>query len=135
MRLVLICALLVAAPAHADDTCEHLQAVADAESALMVAPALFGTIGYGKQPEAAGVIESGPRVTAGLSYDVVGLWEAAATKARARAECKRQAALAVLEGATADRALAARAQVLDKAVREADEMLSKLAAEVRERAA
>ena len=138
MRAVVISALLVTVPAHADDTCEHVQAVADAESALMVAPTLFGTIGYAKQPESGGVdpvVTAGPRVVAGLSYDFVGLWEGAATKARARAECRRHEALVALQSAGTHQALAARARVLDKAVREAEQMLTKLAAEVRERVA
>ncbi|HEY5925773.1 MAG TPA: hypothetical protein VIV11_29000 [Kofleriaceae bacterium] len=136
---MVIAALAGADVAHADDACDHAQAVASAQSALDVAPQLFGTAGYLKTSEVDGVgdpvVTSGMRVTAGVAYDLTGLLEGSAKRARARAVCQRHTALTQLQGASTYRGLEARAKVLDAAVGEADQQLGKLAVEVRERVA
>jgi hypothetical protein len=134
-----VLAVSLASPAAADDYCEHVQAVAEAQSDLLFAPRVFGTFGYTKQPDDTTVVDpvvtAGPRVTAGIDYELTNIVKGSATRGRARAECKRHASLEQIASAPAYRALEARARVLEAALPEADRILAQVEAEVTERLA
>jgi hypothetical protein len=80
-------------------------------------------------------VTAGGRVTAGLSYNVIGLAQAAATRARARADCRRHQALDRVQGETLQRGLAARLEIYDRAMGEADRMLGQVTADLKARRA
>ncbi|MFP2905259.1 hypothetical protein ACLESD_09415, partial [Pyxidicoccus sp. 3LFB2] len=89
-----------AAPVQVEDRaggyCDFVRGVADAEAALELAPELFAGIGVVNVGEAEGGINATPlggpkpRVTAGIGYDVVGLYRGGAIRRRAEADCRRQ---------------------------------------------
>ncbi|MFP2926154.1 hypothetical protein ACLESO_13220 [Pyxidicoccus sp. 3LG] len=86
--------------------CDFVRGVGDAEAALELAPEVFGSFGVVNTGEATGGAGSVPlgepklRLTAGVSYDFVGIYRGTALKRRAEAECRRQRALSMLEAAT-----------------------------------
>ncbi|AKQ66531.1 hypothetical protein A176_003443 [Myxococcus hansupus] len=119
--------------------CDFVRGVGSAEAALEVAPELFaafGVVNAGEATAGAGTTPLGeptPRVTAGVNYDVVGLYRGRAIRRRAEADCRRQRALIVLESAIRqgnglgeETALEARARVLDDALPHAEAMLKAL---------
>lgn len=121
-----------------DAYCEHVQGVADAQSATLFAPDLFASFGYVDQPETVMVPDSTAndvRITAGLRYRLSGIYEGIVTKKRAKADCKRHEALEQVQGDTTYRALEARAAVLDEAMAKADKMLSAANADLDKRRA
>jgi hypothetical protein len=130
---------------RADGYCEFVRGVADADAALELAPEVYASIGVVNAGEASGGVgttglgEPKPRVTAGLSYDFVGLYRGSALRKRAEAECRRQRAVAMLEAALhqgsglgEEAALAARARVLDEALPRAEELVTALRNDLRE---
>ncbi|MCY1023826.1 hypothetical protein [Pyxidicoccus sp. MSG2] len=125
--------------------CDFVRGVADAEAALELAPDVYASIGVVNAGEASGGTSDSalgkpkPRVTAGLSYDFVGLYRGNALRKRAEAECRRQRAMAMLEAAVhqgsglgEDAALAARGRVLDEALPRAEELVTALRNDLRE---
>jgi len=124
--------------------CAFVRGVGDAEAAVLVAPDLFASVGLvnaGEAGGAAGVPLGGPtpRITAGLSYDVVGLYRGLTLRRRAEAECERYRALSALQAAVkrgpdvgAEAALAERARVLEGALPEAEQLLASLRVDVKE---
>lgn len=122
--------LVLSATAHAqvkdDGYCDYVEGVANAQAALQFAPELIGAVGYVEQPLSSMVpdsVEKGMRITAGLRYKVSGIFEGAAIRGRAKADCRRHQAFDQVRGETASRAIAARVAVLDEALREADKIL------------
>lgn len=117
-----------AAAATGDDGfCDQVEGVAAAQSALLMAPELFGSFGYTEQSLAADAVDSTGsdlRLTAGVRYRFNGLYEGMLTRQRASAECRRHRALGKIQGVSNQRALAARARVLDGAMAEADAALA-----------
>ncbi|MCB9558943.1 MAG: hypothetical protein H6709_00260 [Kofleriaceae bacterium] len=114
------------AAATGDGYCAHVEGVADAERALLVAPELFGSFGYIDQSGAVDIPDTSSddlRLTLGVRIRLGGLYQGKLTRDRARADCRRHQALDQVEGATAREALAARAEVLDGALAEADKLL------------
>ncbi len=129
----LVVLLALAAPAAADDVCDHTRAVAAAEADLLVAPELFVTAGYTQQPailfgEVATTAQ--PRVIAGLQLGLLKIVAGSATRGRADAECQRHLAAERIARGPSGRALAAQVSVLDGALAEGEAMVAKLAAEV-----
>ncbi len=116
-----------AEPSDSDAYCDHVQGVADAQSALLFSPELFTSFGYVDQPETVMVPDSTAndlRITAGLRWKLSGIYEGFLTKKRAKADCRRHEALDQVQGDTTYRALQARAEVLDAAMAKADKMLA-----------
>ncbi|HYO55367.1 hypothetical protein [Archangium sp.] len=124
--------------------CAFVRGVGDAESAVLLAPDVFASVGVvnaGETGGGGGVPLGGPtpRLTAGLDYDFVGLYRGLSIRRRAEAECERYRALSALRAAAkrgvdvgADAALAARAQVLEAALPKAEQLLASLREDVRE---
>jgi hypothetical protein len=115
-----------AAPAHADGYCDFVEGVADAQSDLLYAPQLFGTIGYVKEPIGAGAaaLEAGARAQAGIDYKISGLWEASATREHGRVDCRRHQALDRVQGESMYAALEEKAKILAEVGKEADKILA-----------
>ncbi|HLU65676.1 MAG TPA: hypothetical protein VKZ63_05345 [Kofleriaceae bacterium] len=126
-----LCAI-AGGPARADEPgpgsgfCDWVEGVAASESALLLSPELFASFGYLDQ----GVVADAPEATgddlrliAGVRYSLTGALEGLTVRRRARAQCRRYRAAAGVQSATQRRALAARARVLDAALRRAEEML------------
>ncbi|MFP2957474.1 hypothetical protein ACLEPN_06485 [Myxococcus sp. 1LA] len=119
--------------------CDFVRGVGSAEAALELAPEIFGAFGVVNAGEASGgagttpLGEPTPRITAGLMYDVVGLYRGRAIRKRAEADCRRQGALTVLESAIRqgnglgeEAALEARSRVLEEALPQAEALLTSL---------
>jgi hypothetical protein len=132
--------LLIAAAgsARADGYCDLVEGSAEAESDLQLAPTLYGSFGYVKAPTLSApteVVTAGARVVAGVSYNLVGIAQGRALRARGRADCRRHQALDRVQGETVFRALEARLAVYGAAFDEADRMLGQAAADLKARRA
>lgn len=122
--------------------CDWVQGLGDAEAALELAPEVFGSFGVVNTGEAEGGVPLGKpklRVTAGLSYDFVGLYRGHKIHRRAAAECRRHQALSSLQAAVRqgmglgeDSALEARARVLQDALPRAEELVNALRTDLRD---
>jgi len=114
--------------AGADDGyCDHVQGVAAAESATLLAPDVFGSFGYVDQAAIVTAPDSTSndlRLTLGISYDASKVYQGVLTRSRAKADCRRHQALARVQGATTHQALEAKAAVLDGALAEAARILA-----------
>jgi hypothetical protein len=92
-----------------------------------MSPELIGSLGYVEQPTAdvggGGAETKGLRLIAGVRYKLSGIYEGINTRKRAKADCQRHRAFEQVRGETTSRAIAARLQVLDAALVEADKML------------
>ncbi|WP_375773398.1 hypothetical protein NR798_21785 [Archangium gephyra] len=123
--------------------CAFVRGVGDAESAVLLAPEVFASVGVVNSGD-AGWSEGGPlggptpRIIAGLDYDFMGLYRGLSIRRRAQAECERYRALSALRAAAkrgtdvgAEAALAARAQVLETALPEAGQLLASLREDVK----
>ena len=85
--------LATATTARADGYCDHVKAVAAAQSATLVAPEVFTSFGYVEQPAAAAIpttTSDDLRFTLGVKYSLGDLYEGAVTRQRADADCRRQ---------------------------------------------
>ncbi|MCY1078728.1 hypothetical protein [Archangium lansingense] len=124
--------------------CAFVRGVGEAESTMLLAPDVFASVGLVNAGEAGGVggVPLGsptPRITAGVNYDFVGLYRGLSIRRRAEAECERYRALSALQAAAkrgadvgAEAALAARAQVLEAALPESEQLLASLREDVKE---
>lgn len=128
MRTLMILAVLSGtayAETQDDGYCDYVEGVANAQAAIQMSPELVGTVGYVEQPDQA--IDSGAnkglRLIAGVRYRLSGIYEGAATRGRAKADCRRHNAFEQVRGETSSRAIAARLAVLNKALVEADKIL------------
>ena len=119
----------------ADGYCELVEGVARSEGALLVAPELFAAFGVVNGNDAAqpGTTSLPPtlRLTAGVRYSLVGLYQGIASWQRAEAECDRYRAVSQLRRflerhreLSSGPALRARARVLTEALPEAERLLS-----------
>jgi hypothetical protein len=148
VRALLMCPLLAVsslAPAHetgapVDDAagyCEMVKGVAAARSSLMVSPDLFVNFGVvnGNDVYGAGVdrLPAALRLTAGVRYSAMRLYEGVYTLRQAEAECDRYRALSALHAfleahhdGQSVAALRARLLVLERALPHADEILAAL---------
>lgn len=125
--------------------CDFVQGVGDAEAALELAPELYTSFGVVNAGEASGGPGSSAlgkpkaRLTAGVSYDFVGLYRGNAIRKRAQADCRRQRAMAQLEAAVHQgsalgeaAALEARASVLRESLPRAEALVTALRDDLRE---
>lgn len=137
MRAVVLTTLVLAVGvAHAepegtgDGYCDYVQGVADANSAVLFAPTLYGQFGLVEQSAGAvapDVNSGGLRLILGARISVDGIYKGLQTRDRARADCRRHNALEQVRGETAYQALDARVQVLDKALAESEKILKETA--------
>jgi len=124
--IVVALAGTAAAQARDDGYCDYVEGVASSQAAVQYGPELFGSIGYVEQgpgsvtPDAT---TKGLRYIAGLRLKISGWYEGAATRGRAKADCRRHKAFDQVRGETSSRALAARVAVYDEALAEAEKML------------
>lgn len=128
VSLVLFAAASTSARAD-DGYCDYVQGTAAAESATLVAPEVFAQLGYielNTVSMATGpdIDNDGSRFVGGVRWRLSGLMESSATKARAAADCARHRAFEQVRGDTARAALAARAEVYDAALPEAEKILA-----------
>ncbi len=138
MRIAFAVLLLVGVRgvAHAEPTdgyCDFVEGVAAAESAVLLSPEIFGEIGRIEQASSSAQIDVNPgntRFIGGVRYRLSGLYEGAATKGRAHAECRRHTALEQIRGETLYRALDARAKIIDGALGEAEKLLAQVTADL-----
>jgi hypothetical protein len=133
-------AVTVAAPsiALADDDgyCDFVQGVASAESAVLIAPEVFGQFGRIEQPSSSTLPAADPgglRFIGGLRWKLSGIYEGVATRGRAAADCRRHRAFDAVRGETLYRALEARAKVLEEALPEAEKLLAQVTADLEAR--
>lgn len=122
--------------------CDYVHGVADAETALYVAPEIFGTAGainVGEGTDGTPLGSPRGRLILGIRYDFIDLWRGLVVQGRAAADCSRYEAKAALEAAVragadvgAAPALAAKARVLAEALPQAEAFLARLQREVRE---
>ncbi len=124
--VVVLSSVMAASPASAEDGyCEYVEGRAAAESAVMFAPDLFFQFGYIEQSPVADnpdVGVDGLRFIGGVRVKLDGIYEGLETRARAKSDCKRYAALAQVSSETAYRALEARGKVLDGALDDAEKI-------------
>ncbi|MCE9671377.1 hypothetical protein LY474_26585 [Myxococcus stipitatus] len=116
--------------------CDMVRGVGDAEAALELAPEVFGSFGAVNTGEAEGGTALGKpklRITAGLSYDFVGIYRGRTLRQRAQAECRRHQALSALQSAVRqgtglgeEEALQARAQALQESLPRAEQLIATL---------
>ena len=143
MRRTLPLVIGLAGVAHADTKettgdgfCDYVQGKANAESATLFAPTLFGQFGLVEQ--AAGAVNpdvnsGGLRLITGVRISLDGIYKGMATRDRARAECRRHEALEQVRGETRYAAFAARAEVLDGALGESEKILRETTADLEAR--
>jgi len=120
--------------------CELVSGVAASESALLVAPSIFGSVGVVSGADATGTASSLPpyaRVQAGASYSLGALSHGMALRSAAAAECRRYRAesrvRAFIEGNLHGRsatALSAKARTLEAALPRAEDMVKELVLDV-----
>jgi hypothetical protein len=116
-----------------DGYCDHVEGIAGAQSATLFAPTVFGQFGLIEQ--AAGTVNpdtqsGGLRLITGVRVSLDGIYKGLATRDRARADCRRHNALERVRGETVYAALDARAQVLDKALAEAEKILAQTSSDL-----
>jgi hypothetical protein len=137
--LLCLSALSAAAAPPEPASCEFVRSVTEAESAVLLAPELFVSTGVVNAGQATGSPSDVPlgtprlRITAGLGYDLVGVYQGVTMRHRAEAECQRQRALQALQTALqsgpdlgAAPALEARLAVLKTAIPEGERLIESL---------
>jgi hypothetical protein len=127
MRALLLL-VLVPSVVHADGKddgyCDFVEGTADATSDVQVTPELISQFGYINQPPySINPDASGLRAIAGVRWRLNGVYEGLAVRDHGQADCRRHKALEQVRGDTNARALAAKVEVLDKALDEAEGML------------
>ncbi len=135
-----------AAPAAwGQGACDLLLGTAASQAAPLMAPTLFAQTGFvnaGESPTGQPDLPAGGptyRVQAGISYSLNRLYQGLALRGQASTACRRErarsgleAALAVADTLGAERALAARALVLEAALAPGAQMIAGLRAAVKE---
>jgi hypothetical protein len=109
---------------HADPTCDHAVAVADANAALMSAPDVFLSAGSMPRSDFDEAFE--PRLVGGVDYSLTRILAGSATRARATAECRARAAAERIETGPLGRALDARIASLTTAITDGEAALARL---------
>jgi hypothetical protein len=123
--------------------CEMMQGTAASQAAPLLAPTLFASTGFVNAGEAptSDLPPGGPtyRVTVGASYSLGRLVQGLAVRSRAEVACSRERARLGLEAALsvgdvlgAERALAARAVVLQAALPVGEQMVKRVGVAVQE---
>lgn len=115
-----------------DGYCDHVQGVAAADAAVLIAPDVFAQFGYIEQSPVAtnpDVGVSGLRLIGGVRVRLDGVYKGLETRARATAECRRHAAFAAVTSEPTAAALVARVAVLDGALGAAETLLAQVNAD------
>lgn len=125
--------------------CEYIRSVTDSETAVLLAPEVFasaGVVNAGEATSGAGDAPLGTpklRITAGLGYELAGVYRGVTLRRRAEAECHSHQALQALQAALetgpdagAGPALKARLAVLEAALPEGERLVEALRADMRE---
>jgi len=126
LAVLLLLTGLASAETTGDGYCDYVEGRAAAESAVLFSPTAFAQFGLIEQ--AAGTVNpdtggGGLRLITGVRVSVDGIYKGLATRDRAKADCRRHQALEQVRGETVYSALAARAAVLDDAMKEAEKIL------------
>jgi hypothetical protein len=127
--LLILCiftSIASAQPAAQDDGyCDYVRGVASATSAVQLSPTLIGMFGYVDQSVASATVNPNNtlRAIAGVKYSLSQAYSGILTRGHADADCRRHQALSQVRGETTARALAARIEVLDGALAEAEAIL------------
>lgn len=117
-----------------DGYCDFVEGVADATSDSQLFPELISQFGYINQPPyALNPDVSGLRAIGGVRWRLNALYEGLASRDHGHADCRRHQALEQVRGETNARALEAKAKVLDEAMREAEQILKDITADVEAR--
>jgi hypothetical protein len=137
MGVVCLAAAAARAEPAGDAYCEHAEGVAAAESAILMGPELFGSLGYIEAADTSSTIATSndARVIAGVRVKLGGIYQGLVTRDHARAACRRHQAIDQVVGASAYQALEARAKVLDDALPEAQKYLTEASADLEARRA
>lgn len=111
-----------------DGYCDYVEGVASAQSAIQLAPSLFGQFGYINQSVISPTIDppSSLRFIGGVRYNLTNVYSGFQNRARAKADCERHNALNTVRGGTSYRALEARVKVLEAALPEADKIFKQV---------
>jgi hypothetical protein len=130
--------VLLAGTAHAqadDGYCDFVENVASATAATQFAPQLIGLFGYVEQSpsQVAPSQTSTLRFIAGVNYRLTGIYEGFATKDKGSADCHRHQALEDVRGETMARAFAAKAKMLDEELKQADQIMQSVQADLEAR--
>lgn len=133
ITVVALASLALQTRADADPTCDHVRAIADANAALMSAPALFASAGSMPRSDFDEALE--PRLIAGIDYSLTRILAGSATRARADAECRARAAATLVDAVPLARALDAQIASLSTAITEGESTLARLEAAAREQLA
>lgn len=136
--LLLLCvftSIASAEPAADDGYCDYVRGVASATSAVQLSPTLIGMFGYVDQSIASATVNPNNtlRAIAGVKYSLSQAYSGLVTRDHAEADCKRHQALEQVRGETTARALAARIQVLDEALGQAETILKESNADLEAR--
>jgi hypothetical protein len=111
----------------ADAYCEHAEAVAAAESAILMGPELFTSIGYIEAADTSTTTtiatSNDARFIGGVRVKLGGIYQGMVVRDHARAACRRHQAIDQVVGASAHKALEARAKVLGDALPQAQQYL------------
>ncbi|HTJ47536.1 MAG TPA: hypothetical protein VL463_35800 [Kofleriaceae bacterium] len=123
--------------AHADAYCDHVQGVADAESAILMGPEVFGSLGYLEAADTATTVATSndARLIAGVRIKLGGIYQGFVTRDHAKAQCRRHAAIDAVVGASQHKALEARAKILEDALPDAQKFLAQATADLEARRA
>ena len=122
-----------AEPAPSRDAyCEHEEAVASSESAILMGPELFGTLGYIEAADTATTVATtnDARLIAGVRVKIGGIYQGMVTRDHARQACRRHQAIDQVVGASQHKALEAREKVLEDALPEAQKYLRDAASDL-----
>lgn len=114
------------ARADGDAYCDHVEGVASAESAILMGPELFGSLGYLEAADTATTVATtnDARLIAGVRIKLGGIYQGFVTRDHAEAQCRRHQAIDQVVGASQHRALEARIKVLTESLPEATKYLT-----------
>jgi hypothetical protein len=136
IALVALTPAIASAEPPDDGYCDYVEGSAAAAAAPLMAPELYALFGRIEQPTFTVLPEGDAtnlRVIGGVRYSITNLLSGSAIRSRARADCRRHKSLAVLNGATTARALAAQIRVYDDAAAEAERILTQVNADLEAR--
>jgi hypothetical protein len=109
-----------------DAYCDHVEAVASSESAVLMGPELFGSIGWieGSDTTVSIATNNQARLIGGVRIKLGGIYQGLVTRDHARADCRRHQAIDQVVGASQSLALQARVKAIEDALPEAQKFLA-----------
>lgn len=125
--------------------CEFIRGMTDSETAVLLAPEVFASTGVVNAGEASSGAGDAPlgapklRITAGLGYELAGVYRGMTLRRRAEAECRRHQVMQLLQAALesgpdagSGPALKARLEVLEAAFPEGERLVEAIRADIRD---